>query len=58
MAFDLDAHIKDTQPLIIKILVLVAYQVQAIRNAQENPLAQAMAGVIFPRRGLPALIIT
>jgi len=58
MAFDLDAHIKDTQPLIIKILVLVAYQLQTIRNAQENPLAQAIAGVIYPRRGSPALIIT
>jgi len=51
MAFDLDAHIKDTQLLIIKILVLVAYQLQVIRNAQGNPLALAIARVIYPRCG-------
>jgi hypothetical protein len=58
MAFDLDAHIKDTQLLKIKKFILAAYQVQAIRSAQEYPLAQAIAGAIYPWRGSPALIIT
>jgi hypothetical protein len=44
--FDVDARIMDT----------TTRQVQNIHNAQENPLAQAIAGAFFPRRGITALM--
>ncbi|WP_298312134.1 hypothetical protein, partial [Propionivibrio sp.] len=58
LAFDLNAHIKDTRRRAIVISSLATYLFQNVRNAQANRLARAVACVVFPGRGVSVLIIT
>lgn len=52
MAFDLYVNIKDTHCRKLICFILVAYPVQSIRNAQENPAGAGDSMRHLLRRGL------